>query len=59
VWAPEEAAAAEEDEEEEEEEEEEEGVEPEADARLLKERLERRRRLLAGERRGLRRFLPL
>jgi DNA repair exonuclease SbcCD ATPase subunit len=34
-------------------------VEPEADARELKRRLEERRRLLAGERQGLRRFLPL
>jgi DNA repair exonuclease SbcCD ATPase subunit len=37
----------------------EEEVEPEADARELKRRLEERRRLLAGERQGLRRFLPL
>lgn len=35
------------------------GGEPEADARELKRRLEERRRALAGERRGLRRFLPL
>lgn len=32
---------------------------PEADARRLKERLEERRRMLEGERRGLRRFLRL
>ena len=37
----------------------EEEVEPEADARELKRRLEERRRLLVGERQGLRRFLPL